>query len=177
MRDKFPKFYPGYTGSFPQEPYKPESPKKDDFIGHGSSKGKCIYSDSEIVNEDYAERLEELDDEDKPPKGKGGKSLRDNLTLQDILNLAPSGADPKDIVLNLSYPRYVEYITVSFNHIKRDLEAEEKAYQRALNKHQQELAKYQKEYAQFLKDSEAYKNWIKEQEIKELEEKLAKLKK
>ncbi len=167
--------YGMYPGTYPQEPYKPQEPQRESYVGHGGKRGKCIYADSEILDEGYAERLDEEEEEDRPPQA--AKGLRDNLTLQDILDLVPPGADPKDIVINLSYPRYVNYITVSFNHVKRNLEAEEKAYQRDLYKYQQSLADYNEKYAEYLKDKETYEKWVNEQEIKQLEEKLAKLKK
>jgi hypothetical protein len=166
--------YP-YPGEYPQEPYKPHEPKRESYVGRGAKEGKCIYADSEILDEAYEERLDEEEEEDRPPKA--SKSLNDNLTLQDILDLAPPGTNPKDIVINLSYPRYVNYITLSFNHVKRNLEAEEKAYQRDLKQYQCDLAVYNEKYAQYQKDKEAYEKWVNEQEIKQLEEKLAKLKK
>jgi len=168
--------YGPYPGTWPQEPYRPSEPQRSTFIGTNASKKKYIYSDYDYVREDMdiEEYWEDMDA--KVPK-KPTKGMYDYLSLQDILDLAPPGTEPQNIILDLSYPRYMDYINVSFYVMVRDLEAEEKAYQRAMKQFQHNLDVYQEQYVEYEKHKSAYENWMKQQEVKELEEKLAKLKK
>ena len=173
--------YGPYPGDYPQKPYKPHEPNRKDYIGKGAIERKAIYSDFEILREDVDDDDGEFweglgyDEGEQPSKAKIG--IRDHLTLQDILDLMPPGAEPKDIVFNLSYPRYVDYIAVSFNHWERNLETEEATYNRDLKTYQKDLLKYQDDLAKYQKDLADFQQWEKEHQVKELEEKLAKLKK
>ena len=172
--------YGRYPGNYPQQPYKPHEPQRKNYIGEGAKKGKCIYSDFELLNDSIDDLSEFWEnhgyDEGEEPKHED-IGLRDNLTLQDLLDKMPPGAEPKDIVFDLSYPRYVDYIWISFNHIKRNLETEEASYKRDMENYQKELAVYQVELAKYQKDLADYQAWEKEQQVKELEKQIADLKK
>lgn len=171
------KYYPGYTGTFPNEPYKPDEPEQEDYIGHGAGKRTSIYYDIEMLGDSDRTVEEYFEDQEEEAPKKADKRYWENLTIQDIIDGAPPGTPLNEIIFDLSFPRHLEYTEVNFYHIKRDFKAEEAAYERALEKYKQELSTYQTQYPQYEKDLEAYESWLKEQEVKELEKKLAKLKK
>jgi len=177
MKNIMTKYGP-YPGDWPQQPHRPYEPLRSAYVGTKASKSTCIYQDFDYLNENVEENLEEYwGDQDEEIPQKPAIDMHSNLSLQDILDLAPSGADPKDIIIDISYPRYVDYIRLGFVHMKRDLTAEEAAYQKDMKKFQRELVDYNVAQSKYEKDLAAYQNWLKEQEVKELEEKLAKLKK
>ncbi len=171
--------YGPYHGDYPQKPYEPQEPDRANYIGRGAIEKKPIYSDFEILREDVSEDDGEFweghgyEEEEIP---KVPEIRMRSLTLQDLLDKLPPGAEPKDIVFDLSYPRYVDYIWVSFNHRERNLETEEASYKRDLETYQKNLLKYQDDLAKYQKDLADFQKWEKEHQVKELEEKLAKLK-
>jgi len=169
--------YGMYHGNYPQEPHKPVEPVRSSYVGDGATNKGNIYYDIETNGDSEYDLDEHFADQDEERPAIPAKRYWQNLTLQDIVDLAPPGTKLTDIVFDLSFPRYMEYTEVSFKHVERNLKAEEKAYQRDYKQYQRELADYNEKYAEYLKDKEAYEKWVNEQEIKRLEEKLAKLKK
>lgn len=158
----------------PRKPYEPHEPKREHYNTQGAVEHKTVYHDVGLIADcdiDLEQYFEDMDEKLPHP------ALNYNqVTLQDIVDLAPPGAKLSDIKLHISYPRMVEYLEVKFIYSKRDLEAEERAFLHAKEK-------YEKEYAQYLVDMKKYNEeladfqaWQKEQEIKQLEEKLAHLK-
>lgn len=169
------KFYRGYTGKYPQEPYKPSEPVRSTYIGTNANYKKSIYYDIEVTGDSDFDLDEYFEDHGKK-RHIPDKRYWENLTLQDIVDLAPPGTKLQDIVFDLSFPRMLEYTEVEFKHIERDLDAEEKAYQKDMEKYQKELDAYGTNFIQYEKDLEAYQQWYHEQEVKELEGKLSELK-
>ncbi len=160
----------------PRPPYGPPyEPKREHYNTQGATTHQVIYHDVEVLGDceiDLEECFENMERELPHP------ALNYNqITLQDIVDLAPPGAKLSDIRLDISYPRMAEYLEVKFIYNKRDLEVEEKAFLQAKEEHDKENAQYLKELWEFNKEMTDYQAWQKEQEIKLLEEKLANLKK
>ena len=166
---------PKYPGKYPQEPYEPVKPNINDFIGTSAKRGKYLYSDTEMLKEDIDED-EYWEDMDEKKPNVPNKRYFEKLSLQDILDLAPEGIKPKDIVFDLNYPRYLDYIQVGFYILKRDLDAEKAAYELACSKYEEQYEKYKVEHAEYLQNKLDFENWKNQQEILELENKLNKLK-
>jgi len=158
----------------PYPPHEPYEPKREHYNTQGAAEHKTIYHDVGLVGDceiDLEEYFEDMDEKLPHPV------LNYNqVTLQDIVDLAPPGAKLSDIKLNISYPRMVEYLEVKFIYTKRDLEAEERAFLHAKKEYEKEYAQYLIDKAKYDKEMADYQVWRKQQEIKELEQKIADLK-
>lgn len=93
------------------------------------------------------------------------------MDLQKIIDLLPSGVKPSDVKMKMStdsgdYPAG-HYITFYYS---KFFPADSKAYKK-------DKAKYDAAYAEYKEKQSIYDTYIRQREIKELEEKLAKLKK
>lgn len=159
----------------PLDPIEPTKPERSYYKNFGSKNDKVIYHDVEQVGDSDIDLEEYFNDQDEElPK----PALRYNeITLQDILDLAPKGVKPSDISLNISYPRYVEYLEIMFLYKERDLDLEEAVYQKDIKKYNKDYAKFQKEMAEYEVNLAAYQESQREEKIKELEDQLSKLKK
>ena len=167
MKEK--RYPPHFNG------WEPRKPTRLSFIGFGAIKKTSIYHDTEILMEDW--------DAEEYYKGMGEEPPEEplisynKLTLQDLVDLAPPGAKLSDITFDISYPRMLEYLDISFYHQERLLELEEQAYQKALQDYDVAFAKYQEACNKHQAELADYQAWKKQQDIIDLEEKLAQLKK
>jgi len=162
----------------PQKPYKQTEPKRVHYRLVGSKKKEPIYRDVSVLGDRDDIDLEEWfadQDEEFPPE----PDIRrwNNLSLQDIIDLAPPNTKLCDIILKINYPRYLEYLDVSFALYQRNLKAEEDDYQKALKKYQEHIIQYEQEMIQYEKELDDYNKWAKEEELKNLERQIRKLKK
>jgi hypothetical protein len=157
----------------PLAPHKPWKPERDNFNYQGCGDQTVLYHDVKTIGDsdlDLVEYFQEIEEELPQP------DLNYNqITLQDIVNAAPSDAKLSDIRLNIQHYDIL-YVEVKFLYSKRDLEKEEAAYQAALEKYKKEQAPYLLQYKKYEENLAAFQEWKKEKEIKELEEKLAQLK-
>lgn len=158
----------------PDEPIKPERSHYD-LVGVAFAEREVIYHDVEVLGDSDIDLEECFADQDKqlPHPTKGIQ----NLSLQDVVDLAPPGAKLSDIVFNIEYPRYLEYMEFTFSHVKRDLQEEERVFQVAMEKYQEEYTQYQKDIETYQKELVEHEGWEKNQKIKKLEAQLAQLKK
>jgi hypothetical protein len=163
------------TAMAPLQPCEPYEPKREHFNTDGALERTIIYHDVEVIGDcdiDLEEYFADMEEELPHPK------LNFNqITLQDIIDLAPPDAKLSDIKLNISYPRMAEYLEVKFEYFKRDLEAEEGAFQEHMKEYQKDYTQYQQDLKKYQEELADYKEWERLQEVKELEAKLAKLKK
>lgn len=162
----------------PQKPYKPIEPKRVIYRLSNSKPGDIIYRDVSVLGDRDDVDLEQFfadQDEELPiaPKIRQWQ----NLSLQDIVDLAPPNTKLCDIILKIYIPRYQEYIDVSFGIYERDVDAEEDAYKDALKKYKDGLQKYntamieyEKQLYDYEKDKKDEKIKILKNQIKELEE-------
>lgn len=160
----------------PMEPDEPRKPQRSHYDLEGTSKRKRIYHDVVVLGDseiDIEEYFADLDRELPRP----AKRVFQNLSLQDIVDLAPPGAKLSDIIFHMEYPRYIEYIEFSFDHIKRNHAAEEKAFQEAMKEYDREYAQYQQDLATYKKELSEHREWERTRKIKKLETQLAQLKK
>lgn len=164
---------------YPREPYEPHKPIRSEFINKEATDSVTVYRDVEVLGDsdlnldEYFKDNEIGDQRPAIPE----KRYWQHLTLQDIVDLAPPGAKLSDISLYIDFPRYLEYIDLSFVHNTRNLKAEEKAFDSAMKEYEKDMIKYRADLAIFKKELAEYSEWEKQQEIQELENKLAKLKK
>jgi hypothetical protein len=165
-----------YPPSKPCPPWR--KPTSNQHIGVGAKKSTTLFSDTEILADmEFDDEFYEHHGIDKPSEEDKYKIGYNQITLQDLVDAAPLGAKLSDIRLKIYYPRYMEFMTVSFFHQERDLEAEEKAFQGDLKQYEKARTKFKEEMKEYQIKLDQYEEWKKQQDIKELEEKLAKLKK
>ncbi len=160
----------------PGRPYEPHEPKRSEYVTYDFKSSKNIYYDINVGDSDF-DLEQHFADRDEEMPALPAKRYWQNLSLQDIVDLAPPGAKLSDIILDISFPRYMDYVEVSFTHTVRDLELEEADYQRALKHYEEEHEKYRVAYAKYEAELADYNKWKTGQEIAELEGKLAALKK
>ena len=164
---------------YPQQIYEPSEPKRHEFRLIKAGKPKIIYRDLD-GNGDFdpdflEERLEdEFEDDIRPPLPE--QRYWQKLSLQDIMDLAPPGTRPCDIILGIDFPRDYYYTDLTFTVYKRDLDAEEKAYQKALKKYEKDKQEYNAALPEYERKLKAFNDWQKEQRIKKLEKQIDKIK-
>jgi hypothetical protein len=163
----------------PQKPCEPTKPLRSSYALIKAGKGKLIYRDVEVNGDSEFDLDEYFEDQDEKRPEIPEKRYWQNLSLQDIVDLAPPGTKLCDIILSISMPRYLEYTDVAFTAYSRNLEAEEAAYQKDLAKYEKAMIKYEKEkdLVKYEKEKAIYDQWLKDQEIEKLEAQLKKLKK
>jgi hypothetical protein len=155
-------------------PIKPIKPKPEDFIGVGSQTSVDIYHDIIVIIDDFDLKQHFLDrNEYLPPSPEKRCS---ELSVCDIMNMAPLKANLADIFLRITFPSYREYVEVFFTYIDRDLDAEKKALQEALDRYQERYQTYQLELQVYEEYEVKYQVWADRNEIKQLEARLAELK-
>lgn len=159
----------------PNKPYPPYQIKRECYIGTKAGKRTDVFYEIELLRDsdfDLEEYFEEQG-EDMPERSKMGSG---QITLQDILDMAPKNAKPSDIQLSISFPRMCEYYELVFYHTERDLKAEEKEYQKDLKQYEKDLEEYNQELNIYNQKLEEYNDYKKQEEIIDLETKLNKLK-
>lgn len=163
---------------YPQKPLEPVKPERQDFNLLNHKKEKIIYRDCDVngdVDDSYLDEMFDDQDEERPPIPE--QRYWEKLSLQDIINLAPPGTDPRNIILHLEFPRDYYYTDLYFTVHERDFEAEEAAYQEGLKKYYKDKEKYDKELPEYEKQLAKFHEWEKQEEIDKLEKRLSELKK
>jgi hypothetical protein len=132
------------------------------------------YDDEEEEYEDEEENEEyrSIHSRDGQEKNAIRKLPLDQITLQSLIDNLPSGITPADVKISMSIDVSafaVEGTTLNI-YYKKHLPARPELYK-------QEKAAYDKEYAEYEIKLKAFEEWERRQEVKKLEEKLAKLKK
>lgn len=159
----------------PRAPYPPHKPERSHYNTQGATNYKVVYRDVELVGDndmDLEEYFKDMDEElPKPEKN------FNQITLQDIIDLAPVGAKLSDINLHISYPRMVDYLDVKFIYQERDLAEEERAYQAAMDKYNKDYLEYEMKMEVYKSELVAFEEWRRAEKVKELEAQLATLKK
>jgi hypothetical protein len=135
--------------------------------------------DDEFEYEDEDEELDENDEEDtwihnKDTEEKNSirKLKLEDINLQMLIDNLPEGVQPSDVKISMYIDcsdMAVEGTKLSF-HYHKHLPARPELYKR-------DKEAFDKEYAEFQEKLAAYEKWEKEQQIKELEDKLSNLKK
>lgn len=129
----------------------------------------CEYCDEELGYGD--DGYEDCDCEDAKDAKKGNFPKISKLTLQSILDMLPEGVKPSDVKISLSLDTGDMGIyghEVNFTYSKT-FEADPEGFKAAQKK-------YEENYQAYLVEKQKYDDWVRQQEIQKLEEKLAKLK-
>jgi hypothetical protein len=130
----------------------------------------CEYCDEELGYSKDIDDYEECDCEDAKDTKSGFPRLS-QITLQSILDLLPEGVKPSDVQVSMSLDTgdmgiYGQEITFSY---RKTFEADPEGFKAAQER-------YEKNYQAYLVEKQKYDEWVNQQEISRLEEKLAKLK-
>jgi hypothetical protein len=160
----------------PLDPIEPDKPERSHYDLHNALERKRIYHDVVVLGDSEIDLEEYFADEERELPNPA-KHIYQNLSLQDIVDLAPPGAKLSDIIFHMDYPRMIEYMEFTFDYIKRDEQEEERAFQVAMKEYEQDYAQYQKEFAKYEVALADYEQWEKGVQIKALEEQLNQLKK
>ena len=129
----------------------------------------CEYCDEELGCDENGE-YEDCNCEDAQDEKSGFPKLS-QVTLQSILDMLPEGVKPADVNMSINLDTgdmgvYGQEVTFSYKKaIKDDPEGFELAKK-----------KYEENYKAYLVEKQKYDTWAKEQQVKELEDKLTKLK-
>lgn len=132
----------------------------------------CEYCDEELAYED-GEYLDcDCEDAKDEQDNRGHFPKLSQITLQSILDLLPEGVKPSDVKISISLDTgdmgiYGHEVTFSY---KKTFEADPESFKAAQKQ-------YEENYQAYLLEKQKYDEWKRLQEVKELEEKLAKLKK
>lgn len=123
------------------------------------------YKDGEYLDCDCEDALDERGGKPSSPK-------LSQITLQSILDRLPEGVKPSDVKMTMSLDSgdmgvYGHEVTFSY---RKTFEADPEGFKAA----QEE---YEKNWQAYLVEKQKYDEWVKQQEIQALEDKLAKLKK
>lgn len=132
----------------------------------------CEYCDEELGYGEDGWMDCDCEDAVDARKHRGTTPRTKQVTLQTILDLLPEGVKPSDVVMSMELDLGDMGIyghEVSFTY-KKTFEADPEGFKAAQER-------YEKNWQAYLFEKEKYDNWVKEQEILKLEEKLAKLKK
>lgn len=130
----------------------------------------CEYCDEELGYSSDTDDYEECGCEDAQD-GKTGFPKLSQVTLQSIIDMLPEGVKPSDVKISISLDTgdmgiYGQEVTFSY---KKTFEADPEGFKAAQER-------YEKNYQAYLVEKQKYDQWVNEQEIKRLEEKLAKMK-
>jgi len=129
----------------------------------------CEYCDEELGCDGDGE-YEDCDCEDAKD-GKSDFPKLSQVTLQTILDMLPEGVNPSDVKVSISLDTggmgiYGQEVTFSY---KKTFEADPEGFKAAQDQ-------YEKNYQAYLVEKQKYDEWKRQEEVKQLEEKLAKLK-
>ena len=160
-----------------KEPQKPWPPHKWQYEKEWEEKAilnREFVTDEDYDTEEYLENWKDMngwEEGDPLPEFEGCSYDNHICTLADILAKVPADVPPEFINIEMSRDRMYTYINVS---VIAKRPTDKKALQNSYEKAYQEYLSKEKQYQQ---DLIAYNEWKRQEEIKELEEKLAKLKK
>jgi hypothetical protein len=163
--------------NYPQDkPYKPVRRDPIDFRLTNASGENVIYRDIEVNGDSDFDLDEYLEDQEEP---RTIPEIRywENLSLQDIVDLAPPGTKLSDIIFHTEMDRHETYTEVKFTVYNRDIEEENTAYRKSVEKYNKELDEYNIDIARYEKELEEYNFSMKQQQIEKLEAEIKKLKK
>lgn len=124
----------------------------------------CEFCDKELDVDEDCDCEDALDEKSEFPK-------LSQVTLQTILDLLPKGVKPSDVKISIDLDlggMGVNGQSVSFTYSKT-FKADPKGFKAASEQ-------YEKNYQAYLVEKEKYDEWKRQEEIKELEVKLAKAK-
>lgn len=134
----------------------------------------CEFCDEELGYDAENDELLDCDCEDAKDaqEGRGNFPKLSQMTLQSILDLLPEGVKPSDVKIAISLDTgdmgiYGHEVTFSY---KKTFEADPEGFKVAQKQ-------YEENYQAYLLEKQKYDEWKRLQEVKELEEKLVKLKK
>lgn len=160
-----------------KEPEKPWPPHKWEYEQEYTE--EPIIDIDMITNEDR-DMEEYLDDWKDQHDWKEGDHLpeitdfgyhNDMGTVADLLKKIPEGMPLEDVVITINRDRMIDYVNFSVTYRRpTDKKALKSSYLQALKEYKQKEKQYQTDLAE-------YQEWQKQEEIRQLEEKLAKLKK
>ncbi len=131
----------------------------------------CEYCDEELGYNSETDEYEDCDCEDARDEKSGFPKLS-QITLQTILDMLPEGVKPSDVKISISLDTgdmgvYGHEVTFSY---KKTFEADPEGFKAAQEQ-------YEKNYQAYLVEKQKYDEWKRQEEIKQLENKLAALKK
>ena len=136
--------------------------------------GRKIYlhddCDSEEDFKEYYCDQNELKIEECPPIELWGYDT-EIFTMKELLEIVPDNVDKNDVVISVHRDRQINHIEVL---VSVRVPVDKEAWQAA---HDAEKADYERRYAAYKEELAAYDKWETEQEIKRLQDKLAKIKK
>lgn len=129
----------------------------------------CQFCDKELAY--LADEYEECDCEDSKDSQTGFPKLS-QINLQSILDMLPEGAKPSDVKISINLDTgdmgvYGHEVTFSYS---KTFEADPEGFKIAQEK-------YEEKYQAYLIEKEKYDKWKRQEEVKRLEAKLARLKK
>jgi hypothetical protein len=160
-----------------KEPVKPWPPHKWEYERETTEQSlfyKEYVTDEDYDTEDYLENWKDQNDwneGDPLPTFEGCSYHNEVCTLAELLAKVPPDVPHEDIVITMSRDRMYTYIGVG-------LTAKRPTDKKALkNSYKQAYQEYELKEKQYQKDLAEYQEWKKQDEIRQLEEKLAKLKK
>lgn len=132
----------------------------------------CEYCDEELGYGDDGWENCDCEDAKDEQDDRGNFPNLSKITLQTILDLLPDGVKPSDVRISINLDTgdmgiYGHEVTFSY---KKTFEADPEGFKAAQKQ-------YEENYQAYLLEKQKYDEWKRQQEVKELEEKLAKLKK
>ncbi len=133
--------------------------------------GYCEYCGEELGYNSDTDEYEDCDCEDAQD-GKSDFPKLSQVTLQSVLDMLPEGVKPSDVKISMSLDTgdmgiYGQEIRFSY---EKTFEADPEGFKAAQKQ-------YEENYQAYLVEKQKYDEWVKQQEIKKLEDKLAALKK
>ena len=161
------------TKPLPHKPQQPYKPSRYEYIGIGGNDCNIIYRDIESNEIEFS--WDEYCRDQSVVAPLSEKRHHENLTLQDIVDLAPAGARLSDIKLHIEF--HVDHAAeITFVHQERNIEAEESAFAEAMARFEKECAEYEVKLAAYEKALKDRYTEAKQAHIAELEKQLARLK-
>lgn len=132
----------------------------------------CEYCDEELAYGDDGWQDCDCQDAKDARSHRGDHPKLKKITLQSILDMLPEGVKPSDVNISISLDTgdmgiYGHEVTFSY---KKTFEADPEGFKAAQKQ-------YEENYQAYLLERQKYDEWKRLKEVKELEEKLAKLKK
>lgn len=131
----------------------------------------CEYCDEELGYDNNGWVACDCEDAQDEREHRGNHPRIAEITLQTILDRLPEGVKPSDVKISLSLDLGDMGIyghEVSFTY-KKTFEADPEGFKAAQER-------YEKNYQAYLAEKQKYDEWKRQEEVKQLEEKLAKLK-
>lgn len=162
----------------PSKPYyEPHLPKRKEYRLVGSKGEEPIYRDVSVLGDREIDLKEWFEDYDETLPPEPDIRWWEKLSLQDIVDMVPPDTKLSDVIFHIDMPRHLEYIDITFSKHERDLNAEEIAYQKALERYEKDMLQYNKDLAKYKKDLDEYEEWRRKKELSELKAKIKSLSK